>query len=249
MEAERIACPVARPVVSRPVVSRPAQRKEVRLDVPAGFRREHLKAQYPARPSVAAARKVPALQATEGAEAMVAQRLAQAERPVPPALQAAEAAAVREAQQAPRALGAQPSVAAEVWDVVVAPQPVAESAEVVARPREAAVQGAAEVVQRRAAGQASVAARPRAAEVAALDAEEVRLREAEAGVWDVAPRQVERGGRGVLLLAAASVGLPSTRLRGGRLAPSTRVAHARGGLRTAQPSGRWWQAARGEDVS
>jgi hypothetical protein len=101
-EAERI--------VARPVASCPAQAEAARPDVPAGFR--HLRA--PARLSAAAARKARALQATEEAEAMVAQHLAQAERLAPAALQAAEAAAVREAQQAPRVVAAQPQAAPEV---------------------------------------------------------------------------------------------------------------------------------------
>jgi hypothetical protein len=198
--------------------------------------------------------------------------LAQAERPVPPALQAAEAAAVREAQQAPRVAAVLPTAArgeAALQDAVVVagPQPEAEWAGGVARRPEAAAEpGVAEVVQRRAAGPASVAvqlrgaqvAAPdaeeaplRAAEVAALDAEEVRLREAAAGVPDAGvQRRVARDGA-VLLLAAAWVGPPSIPLQGDQPAPSARARslHARGGLRTAQPSARWWQAARGEDVS
>jgi hypothetical protein len=103
-EAERIVCPVA----ARPVVPSPAQTEAARPDGPACFR--HLKG---ARPSAAAARKVQALQATEEAEARVAQRLAQAERPVPPVLQAAVAAAVQEAQQVPGVVAAQPRAAPE----------------------------------------------------------------------------------------------------------------------------------------
>jgi hypothetical protein len=198
----------------------------------------------PARPSAAAARKVRVLQATEEAAALVAQRLAQVERLAPPALQAAVAAAVREAQQALGVSGVQPPEEAEVWDVAAAPQPAAESAGAARRLEAAAV-------QRRAAGLASAAVRPREAEVAAPGAEEARLREAEvaapgaeeallrvAEVLDAAgvPQRVARD-EGVLLLAAAWAELPSTRLQGGRLAPSAwaQSAHARGGLRTAQP--------------
>jgi hypothetical protein len=216
-EVERVAHPVA----ARPVVPRPAWPEAARRGVPAGLHREHLKA--PARPSVAAARKVRAPQVTEEAEAMVAQRLAQAERLVPPALQAAAAAAVREAQQALGVVAAQPQVASEAWDVVAAPQPAAESAGVARRLEVAAARDVAAAVQRRAAGPASVAAWPRGA--AAVQDAGVLLRGA-------------RDAQGVLLLAAAwAAGLPSTRLQGGRLAPSARAqsAHARGGLRIAQP--------------
>ena len=239
----RAAVPIAIPVVQPgPLMGprralRPEPEEAAGRAVPAGSRREHLKAR--ARPSAAVARKVRAPQATEEAEAMAAQRLAQAERLVPPALPAAEAAAVREAQQAPGVLGAQPPVAPEAPDVVVGRQPVAESAEVAARPREAAaVQGGAEAVPRRAAGPASAAVRLRGAEVAAPDAEEAPLRAAQAGALAAAeePHRVARDEE-VLLLAAAWAELPSTRLRGGRLAPSARArsAHARGGSRTARP--------------
>jgi hypothetical protein len=197
------------------MVPRLVRPEAARPDVPAGLRREHLKA--PARPSAAAARKARALQAPEEAEAMVAQRLAQAERP---ALQAAVVAAVQEAQQALGVVAAQPQVAPEVSDVVAAPLPAAESAGVARRLEVAAVQDVAAAVQRRAAGPASGAARLLGAEV--LDAAVLRP-----GARD----------EGVRLLAAAWAGLPSTRLQGGRLAPSARArsAHARGCLRTAQP--------------
>jgi hypothetical protein len=145
------------PVVGRHSVQAglpcPEHPEAARPDVPA-FRRE--RAHHLVRPSAAAAPKVRALRATEEAEALVAQRLAQAERLVPPALQAAVAAAVRGAQQALRVWGAQPTaVPGEVVapDVVVGRQPVAESAEVAARPREAAAQGVAVAVQQQAAVQ------------------------------------------------------------------------------------------------
>jgi hypothetical protein len=225
-EAERIVCPVA----ARPVVLCPARPEAARPDVPAGLHREHLKA--PARPSAAAARKVRALQATEEAVAMVAQRLVQAERLAPPALQAAEVAAVQEAQQVPRVSAAQPRAAPEVWDVAVVPRPAAEPAEAVRRLEVAAVLDVAAAVQRRAAGLASAAVRLRVAGPASAAG---RLRGAEvldAGVL----RRVARGAQGVLLLAAAWAALPSTRL-GGRLAPSARArsAHARRQLPTARP--------------
>jgi hypothetical protein len=195
--------------------------------------------EYPARPSAAAARKVRAPQATEGAEAMVAQRLAQAARLVPPALQAAVAAAVREAQQVPRASAVQPTAAPEeaaARDEVVVPQPAVESAGV-ARQREAAVQDVA-AVQRRAAGPASVAVRPRAAEVAVPDAEEAPRRGAEAEVQDAAVRRPgARDAQGARLSAAAWAGLPSIRCPEDRLAPSAsaRSVNARGCLQAAQP--------------
>jgi hypothetical protein len=194
-----------------------------RPGVPAGPHQE-----YPACPSAAAARKVRAPQVTEEAEAMVAQRLARAERLVPPALQAAVAPAVREAQQAPRVVAAQPPVAPVARDVAVGRQPAAGSAGAVARRLEAA-----------AAEPASETVRLREAEVAAPDAEVVPLPGAAAEVLDAAGvrRPGARDGPAVLLLAAAWAELPSTRLQAGRLAPSARArsAHARGGLRTAQP--------------
>jgi hypothetical protein len=197
---------------------------------------------HPARPSAAAARKARALRAMEEAEAMVARRLARAERLVPPVLPAVVAAAVREAQQVPRVAAAQPKAApeeAEVWDAVVVPRPAAEQASAVARRPEAAEPDAAEEVQRWAAGPASVAVRLRGAEAAAPDAEEAPRRGALAGVLAaaVARRQVGPGAPEVRLSAAAWAGLPSTRLQGGRLAPSApaRPAHARGWLRVAQP--------------
>jgi hypothetical protein len=228
----------AQPALPRPESARP--------DVPGD---PHL--ECPARPSAAAARKVRARRATGEAEAMVAQRLAQAERLAPRALQAAVAAAVREAQQVLGGAAAQPPAAPEVRDAVVARQPAAASAWAEARrpaaaavqdaaevvQRRAAVQDAAEVVQRRAAEPASAAVRPRGAEGAAPDAEEAPLR-GEAEPLDVAavPHRVARD-EGARLLAAAWAGLPSTRLQAGRLAPSARAqsAHAREGLRTARP--------------
>jgi hypothetical protein len=183
---------------------------------------------------------VRARQARDEAEALVAQHLAQPERRVPLALQAAEAAAVGEAQQALGVVAAQPPGEAEVRDAVVVPQPAAASAGVAARRLEEA-----------AAEPASAAVRLRGAEVAAPDAEEAPLRGAEAAVPGAeeallraeeeldaaaARRRVGRG-EGVLLLAAAWAGLPSTRLQAGRLAPSAaaQFAHTTGGLRTAQP--------------
>jgi hypothetical protein len=170
---------------------------------------------------------VRAPQVTEEAEAMVAQRLARAERLVPPALQAAVAPAVREAQQAPRVVAAQPPVAPVARDVAVGRQPAAGSAGAVARRLEAAAEPASEAV------------RLREAEVAAPDAEVVPLPGAAAEVLDAAGvrRPGARDGPAVLLLAAAWAGLPSTLRQAGRLARSAwaRSAHAKGGLRTAQP--------------
>jgi hypothetical protein len=233
-EAERVVEPpvvprteagrIVRPVAAQPVVWCPARTEAARPDVPAGLCREHLQAQHPARPSAAAARKVRVLQATEEAEAMVAQRLARAEGLAPPALQAAVGAAVREAQQVQGVVAAQPQVASEVWDVVAAPRPAAESAGVARRLEGAAVQGVA-AVQRRAAGPASVVVRLRGAAGAQVQDAGVLLRGA-------------RDAQGVLLLAAAwAAGLLSTRLQGGRLVPSARArsAHARGCSRTARP--------------
>jgi hypothetical protein len=224
---ERHSVQVELPGLERPETARPG--------VPAGPHRE-----CPARPSAAAARKVRALQGTEEAGAVVAQHLAQAERLVPPALQAAVAAAVREAQQVLPASTAQPrAVPGEVAapDVVVGPQSAAESAGAARRREAAAVQDVA-AVQRRAAGPASVAVRPRAAEVAVPDAEEAPRRGAEAEVPDAAVvlRPGARGGaQGVLLSAAASAAPLCP--QAARPAPSARAqsAHARGGLRTAQP--------------
>jgi hypothetical protein len=206
---------------------RPEHPEAARLDVPAGFRREHLKARYPARPSAAAARKVRAPRATEEAEAMAAQRLAQAERLVPPALQAA----VRGAQQALGVVAAQLPEAAAVRDAAAGPQPAAESAGAARRREAAAVQGAAEVAQRR-AGPASEAVLPQVAEVPAAVAARLRVAEAlDAG----ALRPAARDGA-ARPSAAAWAGLPSTRCRGDRPAPSApaQSAHAGGCLRTAQ---------------
>jgi hypothetical protein len=171
---------------------------------------------------------VRALQAevSRPAELVVAQRL------VAPAVQAEVVGAVREAQQVPRVLAAQPQAAPEaaaVWDVVVVPQPAAESAGVARRPEAAAaaVPGVAEVVPRRAAAPASV--------------EAVRRRGAPAGVPDEAAvrrRGARDEARGALLLAAAwGAVLPSIRCQEGRLAPSARAqsARARESLRIAQP--------------
>jgi hypothetical protein len=169
---------------------------------------------------------VRALQAevSRPAELVVAQRL------VAPAVQAEVVGAVREAQQVPRVLAAQPQAApaaAAVWDVVVVPQPAAESAGVARRPEAAAVPGVAEVVPRRAAAPASV--------------EAVRRRGAPAGVPDeagVRRRGARDEARGALLLAAAwGAVLPSIRCQEGRLAPSARArsARARESLRIAQP--------------
>jgi hypothetical protein len=224
---------VVRPAAARPVVSRRVQAVAARPDVPDGSRREHLKAQHPARLSAAAARMVRALQATEEPEAMVAQRLAQAERLAPQVLRGAGVAAVREAQSAPQVAAVRPTaVPGEVAapDVAVGRQPGAEASAGAARRREAAaVQGAA-AVQRRAAGPASVAVRLQVAE--ALDAVAVPLRVAEAP--DAEVRQPAARGGAVRPSAAAWAGLPSTRCRGDRPAPSARVAHARGCLRTAR---------------
>jgi hypothetical protein len=226
------------PVAARAVVSRPAQTEAARPDVPAGFRREHPKAQYPARPSAAAARKVRALQATEEAAAMVAQRLAQAEQLVPPVLQAAAVAAVQQAQQVLPASAVQPTAApgeGEVWDVAAVPQPAAESAGAEARRRgAAAVRGVAEAVQRRAAAPALVAVRLPGA---VPDAAGAPLREVEVPDAAGVRRRVGRDAQAARLSAAAWAGLPSTRLQGDRPAPSARArsAHARGQLRIARP--------------
>jgi hypothetical protein len=224
-QAER-RVPLTEPRSVQPALPCPEYPEAARPVVPAGPHRE-----YPACPSAAAARKVRVLQATAEAEALEAQRSAQPERLVPPALQAAVAAAVREAQQAPRVVAAQPRAAPEeaaVWAVAVERQRAAESAGAVARRLEGA-----------AAEPASEAVRLREAEVAAPDAEVGPLPGAAAEVLDAAGvrRPGARDGPAVLLLAAAWAELPSTRLQAGRLAPSARArfAHARGGLRTAQP--------------
>ena len=219
-------------------LSRQEHPEAARPDVPDGLHRA-----CPARPSAAAARKAPALRAMEAAEAAVAQRLAQTARLVPPVLRAAGAVAVavREVPQAPQVAAAQPRAAPEVWDAVVGRQPAAGSAAGAARqPEAAAVQDVAAAEQRQAAGPAAAAAPLRGAEVAVPDAEEAPLRGAEAEGLDAAAevlRRVARDGPGAPLLAAAWAGLPSTRLQGGRLAPSARArsAHARRCLRTAQP--------------
>jgi hypothetical protein len=232
--------PLMAPRSALPVALRQEQTEAARPDVPAGFHRENLKAQHRARPAAAAARKVRALQATEQAEAMGAQRLAQAERLVPPALQAAVAAAVRGAQQALRVWEAQPTAVAEVRDVVAGRQPVAESAEVAARPREAsavqrraaAVQGVAAAVQRRAAAErdVEVAVLPQVAVAAgrlpgaARDAEEVRRR----AVQGEAPAAR-------LLAVAWAAAHPCLQVLAWP-APSSRVrsAHARGNWQIAR---------------
>jgi hypothetical protein len=179
---------------------------------------------------------VRALQATEEPEAMVAQRLAQAERLAPPALWVAVAAAVREAQPAPQVAAVRPTAvpAAEAApDVVVVRQPAAEPAGAARRREAAAVQGAAEVVRRRAAVPAAAAVRLQAAALAAV-AVPLRVVEApDAEVRQPAARDAQAGRPS----AAAWAGLPSIRCRGGRPARSVRAqsAHARGQLRTAQP--------------
>jgi hypothetical protein len=134
----------------------------------------------------------------------------------------------------------QPAARVAGWDAAAEPRQVAGSGAAVLLPvaAEAEEQDVVAAVQRQAAGPASAAVRLREAEVAAPDAEEARLRGALAGVLAAAevPQRVARD-EGVLLLAAAWAELPSTRLQGARLAPSAWApsAHARGGLRTAQP--------------
>jgi hypothetical protein len=191
---------------------------------------------------------VRALQAMEEAEAMAAQRLAQAERLAPPAVWVAVAAAV--AQHLAQVSAVRPTaVPAEeaAPDVVGGRQPAAEPAGAARRPEAAAVQDVVAAAQRRAAGPASVAVRLQVAEapdaVAVLlrvaeapDAVAVRLRVVEAPDAGVQPRGA-RDALGAPPLAAAWAGLPSTRRRGDRPVPSARgrSAHARGCLRTAQP--------------
>jgi hypothetical protein len=213
---------VLRPV--QPMVPYSVRRALSRPEYPEAARPGVLVDPYrgrPARPSAAAAPKVRALQATEEAEAMVAPRLAQAERLAPAALQVAEAAAVQEAQQVLGVAAAQPQAAPEVWDVAVAPQPAAEEPAGAVRPLEAAAVQDVAAVQRRVAGPVSVA---------------VRLR--GAGVLDAAVlRRAAPDAQGGLLLAAAWAALPSIRCRGDQPAPSARArsAHARRALRTARP--------------
>jgi hypothetical protein len=230
---------------ARPVALRRERAEAARPAVPGGSHRGlEMPAQHPARLSAAVARKARALRAAAVmaaqrlAEAMVAQRQV-AQRQAEPAVQAV---GPEPQQEVSPASAAQPTAAREeevAPDVVVGRQPAVESAEVAARRREAAaVRGAAEVVQRRAAGPASVeAVRLRGAQVAAPDAEEAPQRAAPAGVRDAAGvlRRVARDeARGVLLLAAAWAG--PLYPQAARLAPSARArsAHARGCLRTAQ---------------
>jgi hypothetical protein len=219
----RDAVVVQRPRAASLMALRLEQQEPARPDVPAGFRREHLR--VPARPSAAAAPKARALRVTEELAAPGAQHSAQAERRVPAARQAAEAVAVREAQQAPQVVAAQPQAAPEVQDVTVVPQPE-EPAGAVRRLEVAAVQDVAAAVQRRAAAvPAAVAVRPRGA-----------------GVLDAAVRRrAARAAQAVPLSAAAWAALPSTRLQGGPLGPLARArssAHARRQLRAAQPLAR-----------
>ena len=220
---------------ARPGVLRQERAAAARPGVPAGPRRG-AEARRRAHLSAAAARTVRSLQA-EGA-AMAAQQPAEAavaRQLVPPALQAAVAAAVREAQQALQVWGVRPTaVPGEVVapGVVAGRQPVAELAEVAARPREAAaVQGVAEVVQRRAAAErAAAAVLPQAAVAAG------RLPGAAPGAEEV-PQQAARGEvPAVRPSAAAWVALPCLQEQA-RPAPSPRErsAHARKSLRIAQP--------------
>jgi hypothetical protein len=214
-EVRAVHLAAERLVARRSVQPHPVRLEAARLDVPAALHREH-----PVRPSAAAARKVRALPAMGEAEAMAAQRLAQAERLEPPALQAAEGAAAV-AQQVSGVSAAQPQAAPEVWDVAVVPRPAAEPAGAVRRLGVAAVQDVAAAVQRPAAGPASVAVRPRGA----------------AGVRDAeGRRRGARDAQAVLPLAAAWAAVLSIRCRGGP-APSTsaRSAHAGRQLQTVRP--------------
>jgi hypothetical protein len=220
----------------RPQAARPAPLMEPRSAQAGAPRRVRTAV---ARPAVLAVRRPARLSAEAGPKVRVRRRaevvpLAQlpaaepkgALRPAEQPGALAEAAAeVQREVVAPQALAAQPKAALEVlaeWDAAAGPQPVAASvAAGVRQPEEAAGQDAAVAVQRRAAGQAVAAA--------------VRLRVAEAPDA-AARRRAARGAQGALPSAAAWAGLPWTRCRGDRPAPSARArsAHAREGLRTAQ---------------
>jgi hypothetical protein len=205
---------------AQPRVPRPVQAEAVRPAVLAAVR-------CPARPSAAAAQMV---RVWQRAEVSVAQPLAaEPEGALRPAEQPgalAEAAAeVQREEEVPRALAAQPKVAPGVaaeWDAAAAPQPVVASvAEGVRQPEEAAAPDVAAVALPQGAVRAGAAA---------------VLQPGAAPVSEVL-RPVGPVGQGARPSAAAWAGLPSTRLQGGRLAPAApaRPAHARGGLRTAQP--------------
>jgi hypothetical protein len=103
----------------------------------------------------------------------------------------------------------------------------------------AALDEAAEPLPEEGAAALDEAAEPLPEELAAARAWAAELRpgagQAAEPVSEVAPRPAARGAQEVLLLAAAWAGLLSTRPQGGRPAPSAAVAHARAGLRTAQP--------------
>jgi hypothetical protein len=132
----------------------------------------------------------------------------------------------------------QPAAREAVWDAAAERRQAAGPGAAVLLPEEGAERDVAVAVLLQAAEPASVAVRLREAQVAAPDAEEAPLQGAEAGVLDAGVRRPgARGAQVVPLLAAAWAGLPSTRPQGGRLAPLARArsAHARGGLRTAQP--------------
>jgi hypothetical protein len=205
-EAARIACPAVPPVhcLVRAEAVHPA--------VPAADL-------YPARPSVAAERRVQAL--PKAAEVTVAQRLG------PPAVWAVAAAVAQEVPRVPEASAAQPKAAGVVraaQDAAAGPQPgVASDAEVLL-PAEGEVPDVAAVAPRQGAEAERVAAGAVLLPGAAVPVAEVQ-------------RQAAQDEPAVLLSAAAWVAALSTQLREDRLAPSlpARSAHARARLRIAQP--------------
>jgi hypothetical protein len=236
--------PMVRLVVVRPMAVRSARREGVR---PAGRAAE----QRPGPPSAAVAPRVRVLRLAEWPvpalplAGMVAQQSAEPAVPV--------AAAVRRQAEMAQVSGAQPQVAPPAGaaegllseaQAVVAAQPWVEQVEAVALPWAVP---AAEVEELPSAAQAAgVEELPWAAPAAgaeglpsAAQAEAAVLPGARAGRGAAeAPQRAARGAApGVLLLAAAWAALPSIRCQEGRLAPSApaQSAHAREGLRTAQP--------------
>jgi hypothetical protein len=153
---------------------------------------------------------------------------------------AQDAAAERQPAAGPDAAVRRPEVEAAGPDAVAVRLPEAAGPDAVAvrLPEAAAVLVVGE------------AGLPQAAERAAAAAERLREAAAAARAAEEAPRRAGRDAA-ARLSAVAWAALPSTRLQAGRLAPSApaRSAHARGGLPTAQRSGRWKQGARGEVLS
>jgi hypothetical protein len=252
-----------------PVALRQERAEAARPAVPAGSHRGlETPAQHPARPSAAVARKARAQQLAvpRPVEPVVRRQVArQSVEPVvrwQVARQSAEPA-VRRQVEVPQVSAAQPRAAPVAEGLlsgaqaVAAAQPWVERVEAVALPSEAQAAGVEELPW--AAQAAEVEELPWAAQAAGAEglpsvAQAVRLRVAQAEVLvaaGVRRREARAEALAVRPSAAAWAAPPSTRFRGGRLAPSPwgRTARARESLRIAQPSGRWWQAARGEDLS